>query len=229
MLQREQGAPLQSALEVQVMARGTTDNLEARERRGQENLAVMRRYFDLLYSRDLDALLQLVDDDIQWLVVPTGDVISGKASLAELAANHWGASPDRTKRLLNLLATEDQACMEYTSGGTLTGEVDFRSIRSGHGRTYRQRPAATAHPSRVHHRRGGMHPAGVLALMSGTGWAIVLGIWLVAMGMDYLPLAISAQSLSRLGRWRQSSQAPICRASCGKLVRTNAGSLFRQP
>jgi hypothetical protein len=33
--------------------------------------------------------------------------------------------------------------------------------------------------------------------MSGSGWAIVLGIWLVATGMNYLPLAISAQSLSR--------------------------------
>jgi hypothetical protein len=38
---------------------------------------------------------------------------------------------------------------------------------------------------------------GALALMSGSGWAIVLGIWLVATGMNYLPLAISAQSLSR--------------------------------
>jgi hypothetical protein len=37
---------------------------------------------------------------------------------------------------------------------------------------------------------------GALALMSGSGWAIVLGGWLVATGMNYLPLAISAQSLS---------------------------------
>jgi steroid delta-isomerase-like uncharacterized protein len=84
---------------------------------------------DLLYTKDLDAMLELIDDDIHWLVVPTGDVISGKASLAELATNHWGASPDRTKQLVNLFAVEDYACMEYTSGGTLTGEVDFRSIR----------------------------------------------------------------------------------------------------
>jgi hypothetical protein len=40
---------------------------------------------------------------------------------------------------------------------------------------------------------------GVLALMSGSGWAMVLGIWLIATGMNYLPLAISAQSLSRPG------------------------------
>jgi steroid delta-isomerase-like uncharacterized protein len=125
-------------LEVQVMAQGTTeDDLKSRERKAQDNLARMRRYFDLLFTKDLDAVLELVDDDIEWLIVPTGDVIKGKASFAELAENHWGASPDRTKRLINLFATEDYACMEYTSGGTLTGEVDFRSIKiPPSGRTY---------------------------------------------------------------------------------------------
>jgi steroid delta-isomerase-like uncharacterized protein len=112
------------------MTRGTTEEgLESRERSVQDNLALMRRYFDLLYTKDLDARLELIDDDIEWLVVPTGDVISGKASLAELATNHWGASPDRTKKLVNLFAVEDRACMEDTSGRTLTGEVDFRSIK----------------------------------------------------------------------------------------------------
>jgi len=115
----------------------TEDKPATHERRVQDNLALMHRYFDLLYSKDLDAMLELVDDDIQWLVVPTGDIISGKASLAGLAENHWGASPDRTKKLVNLFATEDYACMEYTSGGTLTGEVDFRSIKiPPSGRTY---------------------------------------------------------------------------------------------
>jgi steroid delta-isomerase-like uncharacterized protein len=105
------------------------DDLELGERSVQANLAVMHRYFDLLYTKDLDAMLELVDDDIRWLVVPTGDVIRGKAELAELAKNHWAASPDRTKKLLTLFAVEDYACMEYASGGTLTGEVDFRSIK----------------------------------------------------------------------------------------------------
>jgi len=126
------------ALEAHVMVQETAkDNLEPRERAVQHNLDLMRRYFDLLYSKDLDAMLELVDDDIEWLVVPTGDVISGKTSLAALAENHWGASPDRTKKLVNLFATEDYACMEYTSGGSLTGEVDFRSIKiPPSGRTY---------------------------------------------------------------------------------------------
>ena len=40
---------------------------------------------------------------------------------------------------------------------------------------------------------------GVLTLASGSGWTILLGIWLVATGMNYVPLAISAQALSRPG------------------------------
>jgi hypothetical protein len=35
--------------------------------------------------------------------------------------------------------------------------------------------------------------------MSGSGWAIMLGVWLVATGVNYLPLAMTAQSLSRPG------------------------------
>ena len=46
-----------------------------------------------------------------------------------MAKNHWAASPDRTTKLINLFAAEDYSCMEYTSGGTLTGEVDSGSIK----------------------------------------------------------------------------------------------------
>jgi hypothetical protein len=94
----------------------------------QDHLKLMRRYFDLLYTKNLDPVLELVDDDIEWLIVPTGDVIRGKVAFAELATNHWSASPDRTKKLLNLFAAEDYACMEYISGGTLTAKST--SVRS---------------------------------------------------------------------------------------------------
>ena len=40
---------------------------------------------------------------------------------------------------------------------------------------------------------------GVLTLLSGSGWMIALGVWLLAAGMNYVPLAISAQALSRPG------------------------------
>jgi hypothetical protein len=66
-------------------------------------------------------------------------------------------------------------------------------------------------------------------LLSGSGWTIALGIWPVATGMNYVPLAISAQALSRPARWSRSWSAPTCRASCDKLAYANSGSSFRSP
>jgi hypothetical protein len=66
-------------------------------------------------------------------------------------------------------------------------------------------------------------------LLSGSGWTIALGIWPVATGMNYVPLAISAQALSRPAGWRRSWSAPTCRASCDKLAYANSGSSFRSP
>jgi hypothetical protein len=40
---------------------------------------------------------------------------------------------------------------------------------------------------------------GVLALRSGTGWQVALGVWLVGAGANYVPLALHAWSLSRPG------------------------------
>jgi steroid delta-isomerase-like uncharacterized protein len=97
--------------------------------RVQQNKGLMQRYFDLLFGKELDSMLDFIADDIEWHVVPTGDIIRGKEQFAALAKNHWGASPDREKHLLNLFASEEYACMEYTSGGTLTGRVAFPSIQ----------------------------------------------------------------------------------------------------
>jgi hypothetical protein len=40
---------------------------------------------------------------------------------------------------------------------------------------------------------------GVLSLAFSHGWGLVLGIWLVGVGLNYVPLAINSQSLSRPG------------------------------
>jgi hypothetical protein len=44
-----------------------------------------------------------------------------------------------------------------------------------------------------------MQLLGVLTLITASGWRILLGSWLVAIGLNYVPLAISAQALSRPG------------------------------
>lgn len=53
----------------------------------------------------------------------------GKDDVEKFARNHWAASPDRIKNLMNLFASEDSACLEYLTGGTLTKQADFPSIK----------------------------------------------------------------------------------------------------
>jgi steroid delta-isomerase-like uncharacterized protein len=95
----------------------------------QENLNTMYKYFDLLWGKELETLLALFTDDVEYFIVPTGTTIKGKDQFRAGAQNHWSASPDRVKKLVNLFATEDYACLEYTSGGTLTGQADFGDLK----------------------------------------------------------------------------------------------------
>jgi len=40
---------------------------------------------------------------------------------------------------------------------------------------------------------------GLLAVLRGSGWIVVVGFWLIGAGINYVPLALEAQSLSRPG------------------------------
>ena len=95
----------------------------------KDNLRMMHAYFDALFTKDMNPMLELFDQDIEWLIVPTGDTIKGKDQIAKLAANHWAASPGRIKTLVNLFANEEYASLEYRTSGTLTNQADFPSIK----------------------------------------------------------------------------------------------------
>ena len=103
-------------------------DLQARMQRIQDNLQMMHTYFDALFGKDLTPILEIVDDHIEWQIVPTGDTLKGKEQIMKLASNHWAASPDRIKTLVNVFASEDFACLEYRTAGTLSNQADFPSI-----------------------------------------------------------------------------------------------------
>src|ERR1035438_4922642 len=102
--------------------------VQARMQRIKDNLEMMRTYFDALFGKNLNLPIYMLDDNIEWLIVPTGDTLKGKAEIAKLAPNHWAASPDRIKTLVNLFADEEYACLEYRTAGTLTNKADFPSM-----------------------------------------------------------------------------------------------------
>jgi ketosteroid isomerase-like protein len=104
-------------------------NGHARMQRIQDNLQMMQTYFDALFGKNLKPILDMLDENIEWLIVPTGDTLKGKDEIARLAPNHWAASPDRIKTLVNLFANEEYASLEYRTSGTLTNQADFPSIK----------------------------------------------------------------------------------------------------
>jgi ketosteroid isomerase-like protein len=103
-------------------------DLRARLQRIEDNLKLMHTYFDALFGKDLTPILEMIDDHIEWLIVPTGDTLKGKEQIAKLAPNHWAASPNRIKTLVNVFASEEFACLEYRTAGALTNQADFPSI-----------------------------------------------------------------------------------------------------
>ena len=103
-------------------------DLQARMQRIEDNLQMMHTYFDALFGKDLTPILEMIDENIEWLIVPTGDTLKGKEQIRRLAPNHWAASPDRIKTLVNVFASEDFACLEYRTAGTLSNQADFPSI-----------------------------------------------------------------------------------------------------
>ena len=112
------------------MKTGPTNETDPRERvrRIEDNLQMMHAYIDALFGKDLSPILNMIDENIEWLIVPTGDTLKGKEQIAKLAPNHWAASPNRIKTLVNVFAGEDFACLEYRTSGTLTNQADFPSI-----------------------------------------------------------------------------------------------------
>jgi ketosteroid isomerase-like protein len=103
----------------------------------QSNVDKIHKYFDLLFGKQMDELMSMFSDDINWFIVPTSTTIQGKAQFRAMAENHWAASPDRTKKLLNVFADDEYACLKYTTGGTLRREADFVTAKvQPTGRTY---------------------------------------------------------------------------------------------
>jgi ketosteroid isomerase-like protein len=71
---------------------------KASMQRIEDNLRMMRTYFDALFGKNLNVILDMLDENIEWQIVPTGDTFS-----------------------------EEYASLGYRTAGTLTNQADFPS------------------------------------------------------------------------------------------------------
>src|SRR5438093_6141746 len=71
---------------------------------------------------ELLACLPMTSIGLLFRQIPT---IKGKAQFRKMAENHWAASPDRIKKMLNVFATERICLPGVPNWRTLKGEADF--------------------------------------------------------------------------------------------------------
>jgi hypothetical protein len=60
---------------------------------------------------------------------------------------------------------------------------------------------------------------GIFTLLTGSGAGILIGIWLIGIGFNYVPLAANARDLSRPGKLEEELRGLDIRAEAGRAGR----------
>lgn len=94
----------------------------------QENMTMIRAWLDAHNHRDMKAL-DYIDEDIEIVEIPTGEVYRGKAKMKELAEAAY--SRPVWKELTHIMATDEEVCVEYTGRGTISQPLTEAEKESG--------------------------------------------------------------------------------------------------
>lgn len=104
----------------------------------QDNLAIVRTLFEALDNPGPDSLktiLDLLDENVNWHVVPYGDPYLGHAGVKGLLETAW-ASTNPSHPITNLFADEDWVCVEYVAQSTVTaGKLEQLNITATEGKS----------------------------------------------------------------------------------------------
>ncbi len=93
----------------------------------QENEALARAEIDKYNAHDLDGLAGLFSSDAEIVNVPTGVIDRGPKAARDSAQILLSAFPDGKFELVNVIAGERNAAVEYLGRGTNTGVLTTRA------------------------------------------------------------------------------------------------------
>jgi ketosteroid isomerase-like protein len=100
----------------------------------QDNKELIQRGYAAFASRDIETVMSLFDDDIEW-VQPGASAISGTLHGKAEVMEHLGrlAEKDMTVKLNQLIAEGDTvvAITEVTAGGETGEDADVFTVRDG--------------------------------------------------------------------------------------------------
>jgi steroid delta-isomerase-like uncharacterized protein len=86
----------------------------------EQNKAIVRRFFESVNNRDLDALAQVVSRDIEFHGMEVHGLQELQAKFAEIV----GGMPDIVMTIHDLIAEGDRVAVRVTGKGTHTGEFE---------------------------------------------------------------------------------------------------------
>ena len=93
----------------------------------EENVALVRKVYELWNDRDLDGALDLATDDVEIRLVALGQTLVGLDGFRRFMERFATASSDMKKHVTNQVASEEQVVSEFTLRGTHDGPLRTRA------------------------------------------------------------------------------------------------------
>jgi len=82
-------------------------------------MILIQKCFEGFSTPDVNTFIDGMDEQVAWVLVPTGETIRGKQEIGKSFPKTWEMISSRKIALVNMFATEDWACLEYIASGTI--------------------------------------------------------------------------------------------------------------
>lgn len=98
-----------------------------------DNISVIQKFWEALQhpgSASLQTMTELMDEHIDWEVVPLGLKRHGRDEMRQLILGSWADYPqDGWHEITNVFGSRDWVCLEYTARGTITKELAHLNLK----------------------------------------------------------------------------------------------------
>ncbi len=89
----------------------------------QDTASLVRQVYDAYNDRQFDHAAQLVTDDYEWTMVPTGQSFHGPDGMREYLAGWDRGFPESKVEITNVITSGEHAIVEFTGRGVHGGPL----------------------------------------------------------------------------------------------------------
>jgi steroid delta-isomerase-like uncharacterized protein len=90
----------------------------------RENKRITDEINDALMDRDVERILEYLDDDVMVYTTRTAEMQHGKQAIRESIESLYKGFPDASSKILDRIITDDRVVIEFENSGTNTGPID---------------------------------------------------------------------------------------------------------